>query len=158
MGATAKPRMAIAAPHKNNVFISDKKFRLALMRAGKNESLGLFAADVELFERKGRISRMHSHSYRRLLLILRLHSGKLLRQTANVLVGHAGDQRLRRRSSGGLYPTYCCRGSGVGLSPGEIEKGATLGRNGCFKRCVDVAATAGATVRRGECLGLRADS
>ena len=52
MGATAKPRMAIAAPHKNNVFISDKKFRLALMRAGKNESLPLFAADVELFESK----------------------------------------------------------------------------------------------------------
>jgi hypothetical protein len=87
MGATAKPRMAIAAPHKNNVFISDKKFRLALMRAGKNESLDLFAADVELFERKGRISRMHSHSYRRLLSILRLHSGKLLRQTRMCLLG-----------------------------------------------------------------------
>jgi hypothetical protein len=55
------------------------------MRAGKNESLDLFAADVELFERKGRISR--SHSYRRLLSILRLHSGKLLRQTRMCLLG-----------------------------------------------------------------------
>jgi hypothetical protein len=52
MGAAAKPRMAIAAPVENNVFISVRKFRLALMRAGKNESLHLFAADVELFKNK----------------------------------------------------------------------------------------------------------
>jgi hypothetical protein len=88
MEATAKPRMAIAAPHKNNVFISDKKFSARLQSEPlNNESLSLFTADVELFERKGRISRMHSHSYRRLLSILRLHSGKLLRQTRMCLLG-----------------------------------------------------------------------
>jgi hypothetical protein len=30
MEATAKPKMAIVAPHKNNVFISDKGFGLKL--------------------------------------------------------------------------------------------------------------------------------
>jgi hypothetical protein len=38
-----------------------------------------------------------------------------------VLVGPAGDQRLRLRSSGGLYPSYRCRGSDVGFSPGELR-------------------------------------
>jgi hypothetical protein len=52
MGATAKPRMAIAAPDKNNVFISDKKFWLTFMGAGKNESLGFFAADVRVTRKR----------------------------------------------------------------------------------------------------------